>query len=114
MLNIIFGTTNIACGILFVLISIPLVKKKVPMNKFYGFRFAKSFASQENWFDINHYGGNQLSRWAVLLFVIGILYFIFPIQESQYQAFNTVLAVAPILVCAAIPILKTALYARGL
>lgn len=113
-LNIIFGATNIACGILFVLISIPLVKKKVPMNKVYGFRFAKSFASQENWFDINHYGGNQLLRWSVLLFIIGILYFIFPIQESPHQAFNTFLAVAPILICTGIPVLKTALYAREL
>ena len=113
-LNIIFGLTNIACGILFVLVSIPLVTKKVPMNKLYGFRIAKSFTSRENWYEINRYGGRQLIQWSVLLFIIGILYFFFPIREPRHPIFNTLLAVAPILICTAIPILKTVLYAREL
>jgi hypothetical protein len=111
-LNIIFGITNIACGVLFVLISVPLVTKKVPMNKLYGFRLSKAFTSQENWYKINRYGGKQLIQWSVLLFIIGILYFIFPIREAPHETFNTVLAVAPIVICTTIPILKTVLYAR--
>jgi len=113
-LNIIFGIINIACGILFVLVSIPLVTKKVPMNKLYGFRIAKSFTSRENWYAINRYGGRQLIQWSVLLFIIGILYFFFPIKESRHEVINTLLAVAPILICTAIPILKTVLYAKEL
>ena len=110
--NIIFGITNIACGIVLVLISIPLVKKKVPMNRLYGFRISKAFASQDNWYKINRYGGRQLIQWSVLLLIIGIMYFIFPVNASRHQAFNTVLGVAPIVICTAIPILKTLLYAR--
>lgn len=111
-MNITFGITNIAVGILLMLISIPLVKKKVPMNRLYGFRISKAFESQENWYKINRYGGRQLIQWSLLLLIIGILYFIFPVNEARHHTFNTVLAVAPIVICTTIPILKTVLYAK--
>jgi hypothetical protein len=112
--NIIFGILNISCGILFTLISIPLVAKKVPMNKLYGFRIAKSFVSDENWYTINWYGGKQLIKWSILLIFIGILYFIFPVKELPSETQNAFLAVAPIIICVAIAIVKTIVFSRRL
>lgn len=113
-MNLKFGISYLMCGMVFIAISIPLVKKKVPMNAFYGFRIAKALSSDENWYAINHYGGRQLIQWAVLLIVIGVLYFIFPIERSELPGANTFLAVAPIVICAIIPIIKTIIYARRL
>lgn len=112
--NIMFGITNILCGIIFILISIPLVQKKVPMNRLYGFRIPKAFESEEKWYEINRYGGQQFIRWSVMLILIGILYFIFPVQELPNETHNTLLAVAPIIICVAIAIVKTILYSRSL
>ena len=113
-LHVIYGLTNIFCGILFILISIPLMTKKVPMNKLYGFRIPKSFMSDENWYKINHYGGKQFIQWSVLLIFIGILYFIFPIKELPNEIHHAFLAVAPIFICVAVVIAKTILFSRRL
>jgi SdpI/YfhL protein family len=112
--NIFFGILNIACGIVFILISVPLVNKKVPMNRLYGFRISKSFVSDDNWYEINRYGGRQLIRWSILLILIGLLYFIFPIEGQQDRTLNVLLAVAPILICPAIAIAKTLIFSREL
>ena len=112
--NIIFGITNIVCGIIFILISIPLLQKKVPMNRLYGFRIPKAFESEETWYEINRYGGQQFIRWSIMLILIGILYFIFPVQELPSELHNAFLAVAPIIICVAIAIVKTILYSRNL
>jgi hypothetical protein len=113
-LNLIFGIMNISCGILFILISIPLVSKKVPVNKVYGFHIAKAFSSDENWYEINWYGGKQLIQWSVLLIFIGVLYFIFPVQELPNVMQNVFLAVVPIILCVAITIWKTIIFAGSL
>lgn len=112
--NIIFGITNIFCGILFILISIPLVQKKVPMNRLYGFRIARAFESEEKWYEINRYGGRQLIRWSVMLILIGVIYFILPVQELPNEMHNAFLAVAPIIICVGIAIIKTILHSRSL
>jgi hypothetical protein len=110
--NIIFGVATISCGILFILISIPLAAKKVPMNKLYGFRIQKSLASDENWYEINQYGGRQLIFWSVPLICIGILYFMFPVPEGQSEIGTVFLAAAPIAVCLTAAVLKTLIYSK--
>ena len=53
--------------------SIPLVLRMVPMNRFYGIRTSKSFASLSNWYAINAYGGKLLMTYGVALFAFGLL-----------------------------------------
>lgn len=113
-LNIFSGILNIACGIVFVLIGIPLVQKKVPMNKVYGFRISKAFVSDDNWYTINWYGGRQLIQWSAMLIMIGILYFIFPVEMLDDGSINVFLAVAPIFICISAAILKTLVFSKRL
>ena len=113
-INLIFAITNMACGALFILLSIPLVMGKIPVNHFYGFRIAKSYSSKENWYKINRYGGRQLIFWSSILIVIGLLYLVFPVDRSSGQGLNVVLGTAPILICSMVAIWKTLLYAKGL
>ncbi len=57
-------------GVLTVLVSIPLVLRKVPMNHVYGIRLAKAFVSSDNWYEINAYGGKLLLGFGVFLLVV--------------------------------------------
>jgi len=109
-----FGLMNIGCGLLFILIALPLAARKVPRNALYGFRIQKAMASDDLWYAINAYGARQLIRWSLLLLGIGVLYFIFPVQTLQDETLNVILAVVPILLCAGVSVTKTVIYARQL
>ncbi len=110
--NFLFGALNLGCGALFILLGIPLYAKKIPQNKIYGFLFPQSFRSREDWYEINRYGARQLIKWSLLLLVLGILYFVFPIQHFEKKSINAFLATAPIVICPTVAILKTLYYAR--
>jgi hypothetical protein len=58
---------HLEIGIALVVLSIPLVAGKVPMNRFYGIRTRKAFASDRNWYEINAYGGKLLLVYGLLL-----------------------------------------------
>ncbi len=42
------------------------------MNRYYGIRIAKAFKSDENWYDINAYGGKLLLFYGLFLIFFGI------------------------------------------
>ncbi len=50
-------------------IAVPLIRRKVKMNRWYGVRIPAAFESEEAWFDINHYGGRLLFVWALAIAV---------------------------------------------
>jgi hypothetical protein len=54
--SIYLGIANIFCGLLFIAISIPLLKDSIKMNRYYGIRFQKSYESEENCYKINKFG----------------------------------------------------------
>jgi hypothetical protein len=112
--NLIIGIVNISSGLLLILMSIPLVAGKVPMNKFYGFRIPKSFESAETWFKINSYGGKQLIFWSILLIVVGISYFFSPIQGDQNEIDRALRTAGPMVICITIAIVKTFIYSKTL
>lgn len=65
--------TAIFCGALFVVLAIPLIKRRVKMNAIYGVRFKKSFESEDNWYAINEYGGRLLRLNGIVLIIMGVL-----------------------------------------
>ncbi len=50
----------LAVGLLLIGISVPLIKRSIQMNQYYGVRTPEAFKSEENWYEINSYGGKQL------------------------------------------------------
>lgn len=105
-----FGLSNCIAGILFIVISLPLVLEKIPMNSLYGVRFKKSYESEENWYKINRYGGKQLIYWSTALILLGLITFFSPLAEIQ--SFNTISAFAPLIVF--VPAYKSYKYAQNL
>lgn len=59
-------------GLLTTALAIPLVLRKIPMNRYYGIRIPKAFKSDENWYDINAYGGKIFLVYGLLLTVFGL------------------------------------------
>lgn len=84
------------------------------MNKLYGFRLAKSFTSDENWFKINQYGGQQLILWSLAMMAAGIAYLFMPGLNNPSETFKALLAVGPMVVFTTIAVIKTILYAKAL
>lgn len=113
-INLSLGLLNISIGLLFILLGVPLMKKKIHPNSFYGFRTEKALRSDETWYEINSYGGGQLIRWCSMLVFIGILYFVFPVQELRDARLNVLIAVAPMLLCPAVAVVKTIIFSRQL
>ncbi len=64
---------HVGLGALIALISIPLVLRKVPMNRAYGVRIPKAFVSDENWYEINAYGGKLLLGFGLFLLVFAVV-----------------------------------------
>lgn len=60
-------------GVALVVLSIPLVARKVPMNAVYGVRTRKAFASERNWYEINAYGGKLLLFYGLLLCIFSLV-----------------------------------------
>ena len=47
-------------GVLFVGLSIPLIQNRVPPNRYYGFRTAKTLSDPKIWYEMNHIQGIDL------------------------------------------------------
>jgi uncharacterized membrane protein len=47
-------------GVLFVGLSIPLIQKRVPPNRYYGFRTARTLSNPEIWYTVNRISGTDL------------------------------------------------------
>jgi len=105
----------LATGILFVgivtfCVCLPLIYRKVPMNRFYGIRIPQSFASAERWYDINAYGGRLLARWSCLIAITGVVGFLVPLRFLQAYA---IAAAGVILISVFGPLVQIIRWARA-
>lgn len=105
--NTFIGLTNIFVGLLITILCIPLVKRKIKMNGWYGMRIPKSFKSEENWYKINEYGGKLFIYWSIPILLIGIISLFLPaLGEKEI----TILSLAPLLVI--LPTIQLLVYSR--
>ena len=107
--NLFLGFSNLACATLFIVIAIPLVQRKVKMNRWYGIRIKKAFESDDNWYQINAYAGKRLILWALVLVATGILTFFIPLQQPVLRL---LLGGAPLI--AVIPCIEALIFAKKL
>lgn len=110
-MNYLPGLLSIVAGLIFILVSIPLVKRRIKPNQGYGFRIAKAFESEENWYRINEYGGRQMIKWSAVIILVGVVALFIPLGPED-QALALLFGMAPVL--ALIPAIQTILWARRL
>ena len=100
---------HLAVGATLVATSIPLALGKVPMNRVYGIRLRKAFASDRAWYAINGFGGRLLAAYGAALIAFGILFrHAAPPRESPWTALFVAGPIAGMLVIVAV----IAAYAR--
>src|ERR1700678_2947320 len=81
-------------GILLFVISLPLIKRKVPMNDFYGIRIPAAFESEQKWYEINEYGGLRLAAWSWLIVAAGAAGFFVPPQQRDNYVLASLIALS--------------------
>ena len=108
MHNITAGLLNVFIGFLIILFCIPLVKRKIKMNKWYGIRISKSFKSEENWYKINEYGGKIFIYWSILIVLMGIISLFLPALGEKG---TTILNLVPLLLIIP-PIIQVLIYSK--
>lgn len=110
--NWIFLALNVGCALIFVLISIPLLKDKIPMNYFYGMRVPKAFTSDENWYLVNRYGARQMILWSIPLLLVGLAALFVRVEDDDLRV------IVPFILAPVIPpllsLFATLRYARTL
>lgn len=110
-MNYMPGLLNIAVGIVLIAVSIPVVKRRIKPNQGYGFRIAKAFESEENWYKINEYGGRQMIKWSALIILVGVIALLIPLGPEDH-VLVLLFGMAPVLVL--IPAIQTIIWARHL
>ena len=111
--NLLYALMNIASGLLFIVISVPLVLRRVGMNYFYGFRFRASLRSEDNWFAINAYGGRQLIICSVLMIAAGVGCLFLPAEVFYRKAVSLTIGMGPFTVLVLVATFRTYLFARS-
>lgn len=97
--SVLFGLINLGSAVLLIVVSVPLVLRKVRMNTLYGVRIKKSFSSDANWYAINEYGGKQLIFWSIPLILVGILCVVFPVIKDKEEPMAFIVGLVPMSVC---------------
>jgi SdpI/YhfL family protein len=97
-------------GLLLAAFSLPLVLRRVPMNRAYGIRIPEAFTSEAHWYDINAYGGRLFLGYGILLAALGFL--ARDLAPPAASLWSPVFIVGPILVALALlPFIRS--YARS-
>jgi uncharacterized membrane protein len=91
-------------------LSLPLILNKIPPNKWYGVRIPKAFHSDENWYQINQYGGKVLFCWSLALGVIGFVKLFAPFEGMDFWSLQ-LYQVGPAVVCMTGALIQILVYA---
>lgn len=104
--GVLLGLSHLFVGFLVVVLNVPLLKGQIAMNRWYGIRTAKAFASEENWYTLNRYGARCLIRAGVLLMGVGLASCFVMLDPAGWQFWVVVLAPVIVLVVPLIQIVR--------
>jgi uncharacterized membrane protein len=80
-------------GLLFVGLSIPLIKKRVPPNPYYGFRTKKTLSDPKIWYEANRVSGRDLLVAGALITITSFVMLVFAQGWKPEQVVATLLSV---------------------
>ncbi len=98
-------------GLLTASFSIPLMRRKIPMNRAFGIRVSKAFTSERNWYELNAYGGKLFFIFG--LFLIGFSCLTHRFAPSPSSPWAPVFLIIPLTLIVPVVLLINA-YARNL
>jgi uncharacterized membrane protein len=72
------------CGVLFAGLAIPMIRRRVPPNGFYGLRVPATFADEWVWYEANARTGWDMLWLGSLLLVLALAPLFFNVSENTY------------------------------
>lgn len=106
------GVITIVClNLVSVLISIPLVLRKVPRNIVYGYRTRATLRDDRTWYEANAYFGRCfLTANIITAFAVLVLYIMHNLAPSSFLTASIIAITGPSLIC----IIATSRFIRSL
>lgn len=101
------GISDLVTGLLLILVSIPLILRKVGPNQVYGVRVRKAFASEANWYAINAVGGKWMAGAGIVLALAGACVMFWP-PTTLAGVLIASLAPVPLVLLTLVPVLRFA------
>jgi len=80
-------------GVLFVGLSIPLMRNRIPPNRYYGFRTPKTLSNPEIWYEVNRISGKDMFLAGALIIISSLMMFVFAQQQRSEQVAITLLLI---------------------
>jgi uncharacterized membrane protein len=80
--------TFTAVGVLFAALAVPLIRRKVPPNGWYGLRVDATFADEWVWYEANARSGRDLFVLGTSQFLIAVLLALVNVPEMAYAVTN--------------------------
>jgi hypothetical protein len=75
-----------SAGVLLMLLSIPLMRRKIPPNGLYGFRTPKTIDNPELWYLVNQYSAKRMFWTAVAFVITAVVMYLLPGIDVQDYA----------------------------
>jgi hypothetical protein len=68
---VVFGLGYVALGALSIGLAVPLIRRRIRPNAWYGIRIPAAFSSEEAWYRINRHGGKSLAYMGLAVAAVG-------------------------------------------
>lgn len=80
-------------GALFIALSVPLIKRKVKPNGWYGFRTPRTLSDPEVWYPVNEFGGRRFLWVGVTEMVVALVLFFIPQLDIDAYCLGVLIAI---------------------
>ena len=79
--------TFFLAGLLFIGISIPLIKRKVKINSWYGIRLPQTMSNENVWYEVNAIMGKYLLVFGIIISGLSGYFFFNPLKDEFYMIY---------------------------
>ncbi|MCB0749862.1 MAG: SdpI family protein [Ignavibacteriae bacterium] len=74
-------------GLLFAGLSIPLIRKKVKINNWYGIRLPQTMKSEAVWYEVNAIMGKYLFVFGIIISGLSAYFYFNPLEDQFYMVY---------------------------
>ena len=74
-------------GIAFSALAIPLIRKKIKVNNWYGIRIPQTMDDDEVWYEVNALMGKYIFSWGIFISVLTLYFFLNPTDPEYLMVY---------------------------
>ena len=79
--------TIFLAGFIFSVLAIPLMKRKIKMNSWYGIRLPQTMANENVWYEVNEKVGRYIFFFGLLICALTVLVYLYPIIDKIFSVY---------------------------